>query len=231
MSANDNEYMLNDIQIVYKAVIKNLNISINQYGDIIVTSPKCYSKNKILEIVNQKKSWIDKQRSRLNCNTKYIYNTKALNHDDKIFFLGKPHSVVLVKSQNNLVLDRDSNLVFFLNESVIDNSLFKQELLLSFFKDRADIIFNNFVAKYLKITSQDIERVSIKKMKTRWGSCNYIKKTINLNLDLITRNVEAIEYVILHEVAHLTHPNHSKEFYNYIAQYMPEWKKFESMLK
>jgi len=219
-----------DIQIKYKA-IKNLKISINQQGDIIVTSPKYYSEDKILEIVNQKKTWIDKQRSRLNCSTKYVYNVKALNHDDEVYFLGKPHSVVLVKSQNNLVLDRDSNLVFYLNESVINNSLFKQELLLSFLKDRADIIFNNFVAKYLKITSQDIERVSIKKMKTRWGSCNYIKRNINLNLDLITRNVEAIEYVILHEIAHLTHPNHSKEFYNYIAKYMPEWKKFESMLK
>ncbi|MDE4992440.1 M48 metallopeptidase family protein, partial [Francisella tularensis] len=84
-----------------------------------------------------------------------------------------------------------------------------------------DIILNNLVAKYLKITNQEITGVTIKKTKTRWGSCNYVKKTINLNFNLFLRDIQAIEYVVLHEIAHLTHTNHSKEFYAYVASYIP----------
>lgn len=87
------------------------------------------------------------------------------------------------------------------------------------------------MAKYLKITNQEITRVTIKKTKTRWGSCNYVKKTINLNFNLVLRDIQAIEYVVLHEIAHLTHPNHSKEFYAYVASYMPDWKVREKRLK
>ena len=222
--------MSDSVQIEYRD-IKNLKISLNQNGDIIVISPKNYSKKEIIEIVNQKMSWVKKQRLRLNANNKYLYKTKLLNDGDDVYFIGMPYTISLIESKNNLVIDKNERLEFHLTESVIDNSEFKQELLLEFFKDRADIIFNNFVAKYLKITNQEILRVSIKQMKTRWGSCNYVKKTINLNLDLITRDIKAIEYVILHEIAHLTHPNHSREFYNYIAEYMPDWKQNERMLK
>ncbi|MDE5009080.1 M48 family metallopeptidase, partial [Francisella tularensis] len=67
-------------------------------------------------------------------------------------------------------------------------------------------------------------RVTIKKTKTRWGSSNYVKKTINLNFNIVFLYIQAIEYVVLHEIAHLNHPNHSKYFYAYVAIYMPDWK-------
>jgi len=68
-------------------------------------------------------------------------------------------------------------------------------------------------------------------MKTKWGSCNYKKRYINLNLYLIHKSLNAIESVILHEFAHFFHPNHSKEFYSFIRNIMPEYKKYELELK
>ena len=61
-------------------------------------------------------------------------------------------------------------------------------------------------------------------MKTRWGSCNVKTKNINLNLELIKKPQECIEYVVLHELAHLKHPNHSKQFWEYVGMHMPDWK-------
>jgi predicted metal-dependent hydrolase len=148
-----------------------------------------------------------------------------------VYFLGKPYTVQLVESKQNIIVESDDIVSFHLNPSVIDNREFKLELLEEFYRDRADIILNNLVAKYLKITNQEIERVTIKKTKTRWGSCNYVKKTINLNYNLVLRDIGAIEYVVLHEIAHLTHPNHSREFYAYIYSYMPDWKARERKLK
>ena len=61
-------------------------------------------------------------------------------------------------------------------------------------------------------------------MRTRWGSCNKAKGYINLNLDLITKKKEFIEYVVLHELAHLVYANHSKDFYALISKHMPDYK-------
>ena len=144
-----------------------------------------------------------------------------MNDGDSIYFLGCEYPIKLVESKHNIVNYHDDHIEFLLNSSVIANREFKLQLLEEFYKDQADIILNNLVAKYLKITNQEINRVTIKKTKTRWGSCNYVKKTINLNFNLVLRDIRAIEYVVLHEIAHLTHPNHSKEF----------WKVREKRLK
>jgi predicted metal-dependent hydrolase len=68
-------------------------------------------------------------------------------------------------------------------------------------------------------------------MKTRWGSCNPSKGYINLNSELIKKAKESIEYVIFHELTHLVHLNHSKEFYNYLDTYMPDWRKRKDKLE
>ncbi len=222
--------MLDNIEIVYKKV-KNIKITLSKDGGIIVTAPPKYPIKKIHELVSEKQNWIKKHQAKLLNNRKYDYASKELVDGDELYFMGNCYTVRNCISTNNLINDYGEELIFNLNKSVIDNVDFKQTLLLEFYRDRADVIFNNLVAKYLKITNQDIKSVSIKKVKTRWGSCNYRTKTINLNLELVTRDVDAVEYVILHEIAHLTHPNHSKEFYNYIERYMPNWKARENKLK
>ncbi|MGL4687373.1 MAG: M48 metallopeptidase family protein, partial [Fusobacteriaceae bacterium] len=65
---------------------------------------------------------------------------------------------------------------------------------------------------------------SYKFMKTRWGSCNTRKKYLNFNILLLASPLESIEYVVLHEIAHLKYPHHQKSFWNYISFYMPDWK-------
>lgn len=64
-------------------------------------------------------------------------------------------------------------------------------------------------------------------MQTRWGSCNYHKAYINLNLRLLQKSLKAIEYVILHELAHLKFPNHGKEFYAFIEYFMGDFRQRE----
>jgi hypothetical protein len=218
------------VDIIYKNV-KNLKISLNKEGLVTVTSPKGVTKKEIFALLDSKKSWIEKHTKRLSANRKYDYTQYLLEDGSNIYFLGREYLVKLIPSKQNLICDHEDYFEFLLNPSVINNRDFKLELLEEFYRDRADIILNNLVAKFLKITNQEIQRVTIKKTKTRWGSCNYIKKTINLNFNLILRDIEAIEYVVLHEIAHLTHPNHSKEFYNYIESYMYDWKIREKRLK
>ncbi|AJC48884.1 M48 family metallopeptidase [Allofrancisella guangzhouensis] len=221
---------MENIKIVYKN-IKNLKLALDTGGNVVVTSPRSFSKKEIFDILQTRKAWIEKHRNRIVVNKKYNYNLYNLDQGSQVFFLGKEYTVELIESKQNLLVEKERSLVFYLNSSVISNRKFKLILLEEFYRDKADIILNNLVAKYLKITNQEVQKVVIKKVKTRWGSCNHTKKIINLNVDLVLRDIQAIEYVILHEVAHLTHPNHSKDFYSYVANYMPDWKVREKSLK
>ena len=106
----------------------------------------------------------------------------------------------------------------------------KKKIMDKWYFDCARKLFPDVVDKWLKILGESIEHLSIKPMKTRWGSCNYNKRYINLNTELVKRTPFEIEYVVLHELAHLKYPNHGKGFYNYIENYMPNYKKAEKML-
>ena len=76
-----------------------------------------------------------------------------------------------------------------------------------------------------------ISHLSIKKMTSRWGSCNPKKGYINLNLSLIKMPRRMIEYVALHEMIHFFHYNHDKKFYAMMSEKMPDWQSRERELR
>ena len=68
-------------------------------------------------------------------------------------------------------------------------------------------------------------------MTTRWGVCNTKSKTITLNLELIKRDTKYLDYVIVHELSHLIHANHSKEFWSLVEENCPDYKKIKNNMK
>ena len=101
----------------------------------------------------------------------------------------------------------------YLYVSLADRSDYdkKLQLIEAWYKEKAEDYFRKIIAKYVKIVGQEVAKISIRKMKTRWGSCNPKKSYINLNLDLIKKHAFAIEYVIFHELVHLIHYNHDQK--------------------
>ena len=85
-------------------------------------------------------------------------------------------------------------------------------------------IYLRYIAKFSPRISRKIARVRVRKMQTRWGSCNHIKGYLNFSLSLIERDRRFVEYVVLHELAHLIHANHGADFYALIAQIMPDFR-------
>ncbi|WP_298945023.1 SprT family zinc-dependent metalloprotease [uncultured Campylobacter sp.] len=91
-------------------------------------------------------------------------------------------------------------------------------------------IYGHFIAKFAPAVNRKINRVVVRKMTTRWGSCNSRKGYINLSLNLIEKAPELVEYVVLHELTHLIYPHHQKSFYGFIAGLMPDFKTREQRL-
>ena len=107
----------------------------------------------------------------------------------------------------------------------------KEKLIYDWYHEKALFHFFNILLELNKITKQEIKSVKIRQMKTRWGSCNAHKSYINLNIELIKKPKKCIEYVIFHELAHLIHPNHSKEFYDYLTLFMSDWQNRKRVLE
>ena len=85
-------------------------------------------------------------------------------------------------------------------------------------------LYLRYIAKLSPQIDRKIARVRVRKMQTRWGSCNHAKGYLNFSLSLIERDPRFVEYVVLHELAHLIHANHGADFYALIAQIMPDFR-------
>ena len=126
----------------------------------------------------------------------------------------------------------------FTIKNFIKSSKFKDKILMSrdvifcesegefaaFKKAFALEIYLRYIAKLSPRIGRKIARVRVRKMQTRWGSCNHAKGYLNFSLSLIERDPRFVEYVVLHELAHLIHANHGADFYALIAQIMPDFR-------
>ena len=218
---------------VHRKKVKNINLRIKPNMEVYISVPMNLHCDYIENFIRSKESWIksvlkkvedvkEKQKG-------FEYKTGEIHR-----FLGKEYNLT-VKTGNfnsvNLVNnEKKPNIILTVNENILENIDEKKKIMKKWYFENAKKLFPQFMEKWLKILDEHVEKVSIKPMKTRWGSCNYVKKYITLNTKLIKRTPFEIEYVVLHELTHLKYPNHGKGFYNYVERYMPNYKIAEKML-
>ncbi|MBO5069866.1 MAG: M48 family metallopeptidase [Roseburia sp.] len=86
------------------------------------------------------------------------------------------------------------------------------------------------VRKWEPVMGVSVSGITIRQMKTRWGSCNVRTCHINLNLALYEKAPECLEYVVVHEMCHILEPSHNQVFWGYVTRYYPEWKQVKRRL-
>ncbi|CAM3859566.1 M48 family metallopeptidase [Arcobacter cloacae] len=101
-----------------------------------------------------------------------------------------------------------------------------------------DIFYKKEIQKILPLKVEELSKkmqlfptsISFRKNKRTWGSCNY-KNGLNFNILLMKFPIEVMEYVIIHELAHIKHKNHSKDFWNLVEVYCPNYREIEKRFK
>ncbi|RXJ86403.1 M48 family metallopeptidase [Arcobacter sp. CECT 8985] len=99
-----------------------------------------------------------------------------------------------------------------------------------FYKKQAQEIIPPILEKFSKKMKLFPTSIKYRKNKRTWGSCNY-KNGLNFNILLVKFPIEVIEYVVIHELCHIEHKNHSKNFWNLVYEYCPDYKQRENLLK
>lgn len=216
----------NNIQIIKKD-IKNITLKVKPTCEVILTAPLLTTDEHIEYILKKREDWISKKIAFYKAN--YKLQVKEYVSGENFKYLGKNYRLKIIQSDDECVkLQRGYIQIFIKNKSNVEK---KKRLLNDWYLLKAENYFKKIIDKYSSIVNVDIQNIRIRQMKTRWGSCNSAKSYINLNSELIKKPSNAIEYVIFHELAHLIHPNHSREFYNYLSTYMPDWRKRKERLE
>ena len=99
------------------------------------------------------------------------------------------------------------------------------------FKNNTEVVLQDRLPYWSKITNIEYNSVKVRDAKTKYGSCIPTKKAIHFTSRLIMLPKEAIDAVIVHELCHIIHPNHSKQFYELVEKYIPNYKQIDEYLK
>jgi len=106
----------------------------------------------------------------------------------------------------------------------------KQEIIDAWYRDQIKNAVPPLIAKWEQLLGIKVERFYVRRMKTRWGSCNHQAFSIRFNTDLAKKPKECLEYIVVHEMAHLREPTHNSRFVTLMDQFMPNWQFYRDKL-
>ena len=204
--------------------VKNINLRINQYGEILVSARRSISAEQINEFVESKAEWIIRTLAEIE-----RYNIVKPDNDvymgKKVYFLGSSYNINVCHGEEKVVL-KDSLINIYTMET--ENSQKLKEIYIAWLYERAGVIFKDVLERMYSLVEREnipYPTFIIKNMKSRWGSCRPSAKSITLNLQLIKTDMECIEQVVVHELLHFKQANHSKNFYTLVEKYIPDWRE------
>lgn len=213
---------------VIKKNIKNLHLVVAPPdGKVRVSAPVHLSDASIEMFIRTKLAWIKKQREKFEMQPRQ--SEREYVSGETLYVFGQQYFLRVEYSYkgNSLVLEGNEAILTVRKESTAkQREAFVNEWYRAMLKEKIEI----YLPKWESITNLHCDSWQIKYMTTRWGTCNTNTKKIWLNLQLAKKPLECLEYVILHELAHLKIRNHGKDFIAYLDQYMPCWKETRKRL-
>lgn len=215
-----------DFQLQYSNR-KTLGISVNPAMEVWVKAPNGSTIEKVKELVRKKSPWIIKQQSFF---LGFYPKTPARKFvsGETHLYMGRQYKLKVIKAKKNDIHFNAREI----KVSVKPGSTVKQ-VLHEWYRERAKLKFAEIaepLIQQFKKYRVEPSSLYLQEMPFRWGSCTPKGKII-LNPELIKAPKACIEYVIIHELCHLVHKNHTDKFYNLQSKEFPEWEKWKNRLE
>ncbi len=211
------------VDAVYYTRRKSIALSISGKGELIVRVPIGTSDRALVDALMNKRGWITKhQQNAIDSIAKN--NRQYLSKE--IFYLGDTYKIVVNEDKENCVKVLD-NIVYVHH----NNKTQPRYVVLGWYHCQAENLISSIVYDYCELLGLRELKISITSAKTRWGSCNYRIKRLNFSWRLIMAPKPVVEYVVLHEIMHLKVPNHSKLFWDELAELCPEYREYKLWLR
>ncbi len=202
---------------------KSISLEIKPDGRLIVRAPITASDALIKSMVEKKADWIAKTKNRLARQYPTI-KEKSFKPGEYFWYLGEKYPLDLKERQRPL-LELDG--AFYLYKGAQNRA---REIFVAWYREETRQITADLIHKYVKKYRFNVNQVRITSARTRWGSCSG-KNNLNFTYRLSMAPLDVIDYVVVHELVHLKVHNHSKTFWNAVAEIKADYKKNRTWLK
>lgn len=209
---------------IIRSARKTISIEVKNDGTVILRAPARASEKQIADAIARHHSWIEKKKIMIAEHG--LKKTKKQYIDgEKFLFLGNYHELKIIDGTKHAF--KFDGKDFYIESG---NLIYAKHLFENFYRISAKRIIPPRVVEFAKIIDVKFNRIRITGADTRWGSCSS-KRNLNFSWKLIMAPSKVIDYVIVHEIAHLFEMNHSKRFWNIVEQLFPDYKVYRTWLK
>ena len=216
------------VQVVRKD-IKNLHLAVYPPdGHVRVAVPEHVTDDNVRLAVISKLSWIKKQQQ--------VFQDQPRQSERRYisgechYFMGKAYRLELIEQvgKPEVQLLKSGRLQLFVrHESTVEQ---KEKLLQDWYREQLNILVTELLKKWQPIVGKQVSDWGVRKMKTKWGSCNTEQGRIWLNLELAKKPKECVEYILVHELTHLHERHHNERFKHLLESYLPNWRSRQTLL-
>ncbi len=209
--------------------IKNLHLSVHPPdGRVRVSAPSHIDDEAVRLAVVSKLSWIRRHQKTFADQPRQ--SQREMISGESHYFLGRCYRLTVTERNgpNRITLNGTSNLTMQLRPGTDRDK--REQLLNTWYRQHMKELVPDLISKWQPIIGVQVADWGIKKMKTRWGSCNTRDNRVWLNLELAKKSLNCIEYVLVHEMVHLLERNHSEHFKALMNKFLPQWQLYRDEL-
>jgi predicted metal-dependent hydrolase len=214
--------------LVVRKPIKNLHLSVlPPNGWVRVTAPAGMKDDAIRTLLALRLPWIKKQQ------IKFVGQERQTKREyvsgESHYLLGKRYRLMVVEANTlpRVEIKRNKILLYVRSNS---STAKREEVMVTWYRRQLYPVIEKMMIKWQKKMGVNANHWAIKRMKTRWGTCNHETGHILLNLELVKKPIGCIEYVVVHELLHLSEKKHNDRFINLMTRFLPKWRSLKEDL-
>ena len=202
--------------------IKNIHLSVYPpTGRVKISAPLRMELETIRMFAISKLGWIKKQQEKFRKQQRE--SERELITRESHYFLGKRYLLKVIEAEAvPLVNIKHDKLILQVRAGTSTKQ--KQVILQEWYRQQMKELVPKYISIWEEKMKVKVQEFGIKKMKTKWGTCNREAKRIWLNLNLAKKPPECIEYIVVHEMVHLLERTHNAKFIAYMNKFLPQWK-------
>lgn len=212
---------------VQKKRIKNMHLYVKPpYGQVVISAPLRAPDKAIELFARSNLPWVRRQIKRFQAQPRAA--KRQYVSGETMYLWGEAYGTVVIESKKPAYKIMGDKILLYLPKktSVEWREKFLREVYRAELLKKVEVL----MPKWEQLTGLKANEWRTKYMKTRWGTCNIAAKRIWLNVQLAEKPPMCLEYVMLHELTHLIEKYHNARFYNFVAQFMPDWRDIRKCL-
>ena len=217
------QIQIEDITVdVVKKNIKNVHLKVClSTGSVRISAPSRMDLDAIRNFAISKLGWIKKQQAKLK--EQGAESPREYSNKESHYFNGKCYQLKVVESNAApRVVLKHTTIELHVRPGTSRDK--RRSILYDWYRQQLKEMLPELIHKWEQKMGVQVKECRIKKMKTRWGTCNIQAKRIWLNLELAKKPVECLEFIVVHEMVHLFERKHNARFVAYMDEFMPRWR-------